>query len=518
MHNDQLLPIQPGFRPLRISVLVLLGLLVATSSAVAASSAASKIAPWVQQQLAVNSSSEAILRLREQADLSGINRAAPRLQRLRDSNALLQATAAASQADVLQFLHDKRIEHRSFWINNSIWVRADAATIHALSQRDDIAYIHANPSVRGDFPQQAERQSPLTQGGTGIEASIALVGAPVVWSQGHTGTGIVIGGQDTGYEWNHPALINSYRGWNGMAADHNYHWHDAIHSGTGVCGADATEPCDDHDHGTHTMGTMVGDDGGSNQIGMAPGATWIGCRNMDQGDGTPATYTECFQWFMAPTDLNNANPDAAMAPHVINNSWGCPPAEGCTDPSIMQTVVENVRAAGIVVVVSAGNTGSSCGSVEDPAAIYDASFTVANTTINDTIAVSSSRGPVTVDGSNRMKPDISAPGTSIRSSIRSGGYEAFTGTSMAGPHVAGHLALLMSANPALIGQVDELETITRSSALQLTSSQNCGGTAGIVPNNVFGAGRIQTDVALNELRQELIIIDGFEDQVSLRDD
>jgi len=468
-----------------------------------------KIAPWVQQQLASNNHSEAILRLREQADLSAINRSVPRLQRLHDISALLQSTAAASQTDVLQFLRENNIEHRSYWINNSIWLRADAATLQTLSRRADIAHVHANPSVAADFPRQQEDQPLLPLGG--IEASISLVGAPVVWSQGYTGEGIVIGGQDTGYEWDHPALINSYRGWNGIAADHNYHWHDAIHTAGSDCGADSPEPCDDHNHGTHTMGTMVGDDGGSNQIGMAPGAKWIACRNMNEGDGTPASYTECFQWFLAPTDLNGENPDPTMAPHIINNSWGCPPSEGCTDPTVMQTVVENVRAAGIVVVVSAGNSGSGCGSVSSPAAIYDASFTVGNTRLNDEINSGSSRGPVTVDGSNRMKPDISAPGTAIRSAIRNGGYSTFTGTSMSGPHVAGHLALLLSANPALIGQVDYLENLTRNSALPLTTDLNCGGTAGLVPNNVYGAGRIQTDVALNQLLQEVISVDGFEE-------
>ncbi len=505
MPNDLLPTARHGGHPL---CAILLSLLVAATSAVAASDQTSKIAPWVQQQLLATGSSEAILRLRAQADLRGLNRTAPRLRRLQELIDLLQSTSASSQAAVLQYLRENGIEHRSFWINNSIWVRTDAATLLTLSRRDDIAYIHANPSVAADLPRQQKNQ-PLSLLG-GVEASISLVGAPLVWAAGYTGQGIVIAGQDTGYQWDHPALINSYRGWNGSTADHNYHWHDAIHTGSSDCGADSIQPCDDHDHGTHTMGTMVGDDGGNNQIGMAPGAKWIGCRNMNAGNGTPATYTECFQWFMAPTDLDGNNPDPAMAPHIINNSWGCPPSEGCTDPTIMQTVVENVRAAGIVVVVSAGNSGSSCSSVTDPAAIYDAVFTVGNTTNDDIIADSSSRGPVTVDGSNRMKPDISAPGTAIRSSIRNGGYALFSGTSMAGPHVAGHLALLLSANPALIGQVDYLENLTRSTALALTSTQNCGGTAGVVPNNVYGAGRIQTDVALGELLQEVITVEGFE--------
>ena len=200
----------------------------------------------------------------------------------------------------------------------------------------------------------------------------------------------MVGGQDTGYDWDHPGLINQYRGWNGGSADHNYNWHDAIHSGGGVCGPDSPEPCDDHGHGTHTMGTMVGDDGGTNQVGMAPGARWIGCRNMDQGNGTPTTYSECYQWFIAPTDLNNLNPNPAMAPDAINNSWSCPPSEGCTDPNILLAVVNNVRAAGIFTSHSAGNEGSACSTVANPAAIYDASYSVGSTTSTDAISSFSS--------------------------------------------------------------------------------------------------------------------------------
>ncbi len=417
----------------------------------------------------------------------------------------LQQTATAGQNRLIAYLKQENISYRSFWIVNMISAELNAAQIETLSQHADVAFIHANPTVRADLPQPEPFELAVSRA---VEASISLVGADQLWSQGITGQNIVIGGQDTGYQWDHPALINSYRGFNGMVADHNYNWHDAIHSGGGVCGADSVTPCDDHNHGTHTMGTMVGDDGGSNQIGMAPGARWIGCRNMDQGNGTPATYAECFQWFIAPTDLNGENPDPAQAPHVINNSWGCPASEGCTDPAVLQGVVENVRAAGIVVVVSAGNSGSSCSSVNTPAAIYDASFTVGNTRIDDTISFSSSRGPVTVDGSQRMKPDISAPGTSIRSSIRNNGYASFSGTSMAGPHVAGHMALIMSAQPSLIGDVDQLEQITRDTALQLTSTQNCG-FAGQSPNNVFGYGRIDSVAAVAQASTELFS-DGFE--------
>jgi subtilisin family serine protease len=259
------------------------------------------------------------------------------------------------------------------------------------------------------------------------------------------------------------------------------------------------------------MGTMVGEDASlTHQIGMAPEAKWIGCRNMDQGVGSPATYAECYQWFLAPTDLNDLNPDPAKAPDVINNSWSCPQDEGCIDPQVLQSVVEAVRAAGILTVHSAGNKGQvGCASIDTPAAIYDASFTVGNTTSTDTIAASSSRGPVTIDGSGRIKPDISAPGTSILSSVKDGGYVSLSGTSMAAPHVAGLAALLFSAQPSLIGQIDQIESLITSTAVHVQVNPtyiNCGGIPGTVyPNNFSGWGRIDALNAFLYGRYELFL-------------
>ena len=277
---------------------------------------------------------------------------------------------------------------------------------------------------------------------SGIEGNIQKIGAPEVWAYGYTGQGVVIGGQDTGYAWAHPALKAKYRGWNGSSADHNYSWFDTVTSGGGICGPKSPEPCDDYEHGTHTMGIMVGDDELDHQIGVAPGARWIGCRNMNVGYGTPESYTKCFQWFIAPTDLNDQNPRLDLAPDVINNSWSCTVSEGCSDPNELKAVVESVRAAGIVNVQSAGNRGGNgCYSVDQPAGTYDASFTVGATDSNDVIAGFSSRGPSVIDGVNLLKPDISAPGVNIVSSIRDGTYSPNNGTSMAAPHVAGLVAL-----------------------------------------------------------------------------
>ena len=197
-------------------------------------------------------------------------------------------------------------------------------------------------------------------------------------------------------QWDHPALQPHYRGWNGAAADHNYNWHDAVHASLATspnrCGFDSPVPCDDGLHGTHTTGTTTGDDGLGNQIGVAPGAKWIGCHNMDQGVGRPSTYTECFQFFAAPTDLQGSHPDPARRPHVISNSWACPPSELCA-PLTLQTVVENTQAAGIFVVAAAGNAGSACSTVSDPPAIYAESFTVGATSIDNSVTSFSSRGP-----------------------------------------------------------------------------------------------------------------------------
>lgn len=260
----------------------------------------------------------------------------------------------------------------------------------------------------------------------------------------------------------------------------------------------------------------MGDDGNGRQIGVAPGAQWIGCRNMEDGWGTPATYMECFEFFLAPYPVGGdpfSDGEPSLAPHVINNSWTCPPSEGC-DVDTLQATVENVRAAGIMVVASAGNDGSSCGTVEDPPAIYDAAFSVGATSSSDNIASFSSRGPVTADGSGRLKPDVSAPGVSVRSCVPGGGYSSMQGTSMAGPHVAGTAALVWSAVPSLIGDVDATEALIAGTARPRTSTQGCGGDGGDdVPNNVYGWGIVDALAAMPEMwvssAGQAQILDGF---------
>lgn len=478
--------------PSSMAMLMLLSVMVWGSAAVSVEAAVwqDKVDPWVIERTQ-KGQTECLIFLSEQADLSGTDRLMSKQEKSKYVFERLTAVAERTQKPVIDALRTLGAEYQPFWVVNMIWVRAGLETVKTMAVRPDVSRIHANPAVRLPQPGREEAvAAPLLP--AAVEWNIAHVNAPGVWAAGYTGQGVVVGGQDTGYQWDHPALLNQYRGWNDGIASHDYNWHDAIHSGGGACGANSPFPCDDNAHGTHTMGTMVGDDGGANQIGMAPGARWIGCRNMDRGVGTPATYAECFQWFMAPTRIDGSNPDPAMAPDVINNSWGCPAREGCTDPNVLLTVVNNVRAAGILTVQAAGNSGAACSSVNEPAAIYQSSFAVGATNSSDLIASFSSRGPVTVDGSGRRKPDVSAPGVGIRSCVPGSVYQGgWSGTSMAAPHVAGLAVLVISANAFLAGQVDSLEDIVRHSAVPLTTAQGCGGDGPAdVPNNVYGWGRI----------------------------
>ena len=496
----------------RLPVLILLLLTAFPLSLVAYHASAraqwqQKVDQWVLDNANSGEEVSYLVVLRQQADLSGVEKLAAKGEKGTAVYGLLTEVAQRTQPSLIAGLKASGAAFHPFWIKNMIWVRSESDLVESLARRSDVARIAANPWTRLDA-----LQDPLlgrsTAGDLAPEWNIELVGAPDVWSAGVTGTGVIIGGQDTGYDWQHPALMTQYRGWDGQTANHNYSWHDAIHEDNpntppgNSCGFDSVEPCDDGSHGTHTMGTMVGHDGPENQIGMAPGAQWIGCRNMEDGWGTPATYAECYEWFVAPYPLNGdpfTNGDPLKAPDVINNSWSCPAQEGCTEPDILRGVVENVRAAGILTVHSAANSGPACGSLSVPPAIYDASFTVGATDNVDQIAGFSSRGPSQQDNELLIKPDISAPGVGIRSSIPGGGYGIKSGTSMAGPHVAGLVALLIEVEPALAGDVDQLEEIIRDTAVIRYSSEGCGAdTPQSVPNNAFGWGRIDAFSAYKE--------------------
>lgn len=485
--NENVMHRRPTHIPMPVSA-VLFGLLAFVSIAFADTNA--KISAAVRAR-ASDGAVDVILVLSQQADLASVRNLAGKEAKGQAVFDALRAAQSATQPAVIERLEALAVSHRTFWIANMIGARA------SLSELEDVATLEEIARVVLDAPLSADEAvrtavSEGTDRSSAIEWNVAQVGAPAVWAEGVTGQGTVIGIIDTGVDWDHPALIEQYRGWDGVTATHDYNWHDAIHDHAGPCPADSPEPCDEHGHGTAVLGSALGDDDGANQIGVAPGAEWIGCRCYEPSLRSHVTYvSECFQFMLAPTDLSGQNPDPSKAPDVINNSWVCEPAEGCTDVDILKTIVETLRTAGIVVEAGAGNNGSSCSSVFYPPALYDASFSIGATDAADNIASFSSRGPVTIDGSGRLKPDVSAPGVSVRTSVTGGGYSGgWSGTSIAGPHVSGAVALIISANPRLRGAVDVIETIIEQTAVPRTATQDCGGPGGLVPNNVYGYGRL----------------------------
>jgi len=445
--------------------------------------------------------------LEEQADLSSACVLPDRESRLRCTYEMLVETAERTQSPLRAELDALGVPYRSYYIVNMIRVDGHRWLMRRFADWPVVAQVLLNPNVR-EYPHRI----PLPYGADDaptdeVQSNLAAIHADQAWELGFTGEGIVVAGQDTGYDWAHPALRPHYRGWNGQRASHDYNWHDAWD--------DTMEPFDDDSHGTHTMGTVLGDDGAGNRTGVAPDAQWIGCRNMRRGFGNPGSYAECIEFFLAPYPHGGnafTDGDVSLAPHVVNNSWGCPDFEGCF-PRTLEPAVEALRVAGIMMVVSAGNDGPACGTAGVPPANYDAAFTVGAADNAGHVVGFSSRGPV--DG--LVKPDVTAPGASVRSSVPGGGYGYAGGTSMAGPHVAGLVALLWSSDPLLIDDIDRTEELICTTAVSrpvenLCTVENevpegpfaglldgsacaCGGVTG-VPNNVYGCGFLDAGAAV----------------------
>ncbi len=436
---------------------------------------------------------EVIVYLNSRATLSKAESFQNRTSRVSYVYTQLRSLALESQKNLIQFLDSASADYKSFYIVNAVLVYdASPELIKKIAAMPEVSRVAFNVSSRLNLVVPPQPTRKFADDGT--PSHLKFIQAQRVWHElGHRGKGITLAGQDTGFYWQHNSLSRQYRGYNNGASDHNYNWHDAI---------DRTlTPIDDTGHGTHTMGTMVGDDLKKNHIGVAPEANWIGCRNMKKGVGSVATYLECFEFFLAPYPLNgdpktDGRPE--LAPHIVNNSWGCPIEEGCKGDEFVEAI-RALKAAGIMVVVASGNQGPNCGSVNMAPATYsgDVLSVGAYNRYTRDIAFFSSIGPSTDGG---LAPLVVAPGESIRSSVIGGPdkYEDKPGTSMASPQVAGVIALLWSAYPLLIGQIDLTIDIVTKSARPLKSTMNCKAFPGQqIPNAVFGYGIIDAYNAIS---------------------
>lgn len=493
------------------------------------------ISDYLAEELASSSEPVSFLVvLDDQVDASALVLAADGAELDRTAKAsLLYRTltehASASQAPLRAWLEERNISYRPFYIVNMIEVHGDIELATELRKQPTVNRLIGNPQVVGQQvvsamsetswlqPAPVKGEQSMSNWATGLYG-LALTNAPEVWAMGYRGQGIVVASQDTGVKWDHPAIKDQYRGWDQQtnAATHRYNWFDAFGVQGNIkpfdeCGPNHQIPCDDYGHGTHTLGTILGDasDDSSDEyynpksiIGMAPEAEWVACRNMHYGEGSPVSYTDCFQFMLAPYPQNgdpftDGRPE--LAPHIINNSWSCPAKEGC-EPETLRQIVETTRAAGQLIVASASNAGPSCNTIQNPIGIYDESFTVGAHDFAGTATSFSSRGPVVIDNSGRMKPDISAPGQSVLSARSYNGYDSYdyaSGTSMAAPHVAGAAALLWSAAPELIGNIDLTEQVLMKSATPVLDAQCLNGAPAASPNPVYGYGQLNALAAVN---------------------
>jgi uncharacterized membrane protein (DUF485 family) len=427
--------------------------------------------------------------MKSQADVSAAIAIPDREERITYVYQTLTNHADTTQAELRRFLDQAELDYTPYYLVNAIEVESTPMLRLYLRTRKDVDRVLNSPRLR-PAPNLPSAESGDLSAPSQPLWNIEMIKAPQAWSEFDArGQGIIIGESDSGVQGDHPALSANYRGRDGT---HDYNWYDPWYH--------STQPEDRGGHGTHTLGTIVG----ANGIGVAPEAEWIGCVNLGRNLANPALYLDCLQFMLAPFPQTGdpfTDGDPSKAAHVLNNSWGCPELEGCDSESLLPAV-QALRAAGIFVVASAGNDGNSCSTVADPIAIYDESYSVGAVDQAGRIAPFSSRGPVTVDGSNRIKPDIVAPGVDIISSLPNSSYGANDGTSMAGPHVAGVVALIWSANPDLIGDIDRTEHILNATAQSYAGNpeSSCGGDTQV--NNVFGYGLVNAYEAVKQALAE----------------
>ena len=429
----------------------------------------------VSAELQAEGRADVWVRFAERPDLSQFTTIADWNQRGQAVVDALQAAAESSQGTLRASLDAQGADYEAFWATNSIRVSgADPDLVNSMALAAGVEGIY--PTTEIEIPEIV----PTTpeKAPNAVEWGVADINAPAVWADGYEGQDIVVASIDTGAQWDHPALINQYRGSLGNGeVDHNYSWFD--HAGT------SPAPVDGNGHGSHVTGTMVGTDGGDNQIGVAPGAKWIAANGCCPSDD--ALYASG-QWMLAPTDLNGENPDVSKRPHIINNSWGT--TLPSNDP-FMVDIIEAWAAAGQFGVFANGNSGPGCTTSGAPGSL-EIAYSVGNYNSSHVISSSSGRGA----GENGViKPNISAPGTAVRSSVPGNGYAAYNGTSMASPHVAGAVALVWSASPTLMGDVEATRDLLNGTAID-TANDQCGGTP--ENNNVFGEGRLDAQALVND--------------------
>ncbi|MFD7860892.1 S8 family serine peptidase [Streptomyces sp. NPDC059783] len=441
--------------------------------------------------------------LKDQADLTGAKKQKTHAKKATAAYSELRAHATTSQRSLNTFLDKKKVGHEDYWITNTVKVTGDQALVNEIAKRSDVASVVKQHSFKLDDIETSDKKVTASRAAAlGTDSSADGTDAPAwgvsdikadqVWDQYQDrGEGIVIANVDSGVQYDHPDLVANYRGNNGDGTfSHDYNFYDA----SGQC--PTTAPCDNNGHGTHTMGTMVAKNG----LGVAPNAKWIAAKGCASDICYDDELLAAGQWILAPTDHNGQNPRPDLAPNIVNNSWG----NKDTSTPFYQDILAAWDAAGIFEAFAAGNDGDgvTCSTTHPPGAQAD-SYGVGAYDVNGKIANFSGFGPSPTDGSE--KPNISAPGVQIPSTWPGSSYNTINGTSMATPHVAGAVALLWSAAPSLIGNIEETRNLLNEGARDVDDT-HCGGTAGM--NYVWGNGKLDILASVDKAPHTAAVVSG----------
>lgn len=400
----------------------------------------------------------------------------------------LKETALNEQQDVISYLKEAKEsgqvkDYRSYFIVNGIAVTGTQEVAEKIADYPEVEKVLRNETRKLFSIDVMDKEMHKPEADSEhVEWNVEKVKAPHVWEQGITGQGAVIASIDTGVEWDHPALKENYRGYHSETGevDHSFSWFDAT--------AGESVPYDNQGHGTHTVGTMIGNNPEDReQIGVAPGASWIAVKAFKDEGATDEDLLAAAEWILAPTD-ENGNTRLEMAPDIVNNSWGGGPGLD----EWYRDVVKEWRHANIFPIFAAGNVDrdnpGGPGSVASPAN-YPESFAVGATDIRDKVASFSLRGPSPYDD---IKPNVVAPGQIIRSSIPGKKYAENSGTSMAAPAVAGVAGLMRSVDKTI--STEELTESLMSTAIPLTDEEYEKS-----PNNGYGYGLIDAFNAVSSV-------------------
>ncbi len=404
-------------------------------------------------------------------------------------NSEISMNAFYKEHEIMNSNNKNLLDANVYWGVNMLNVKVNISSVIKFSEMDIIKYIDVN-SPRYKIVTEAKPENVSQKSVDGAEKGLKTINAHLLWELGYTGRNVLFLSMDTGVFPNHPAISDNFCG---------------AHFPMQQCwyGIRSSQPADNSDssHGTHTTGTALGLDRATNDtIGVAFNSVWIASDPVASSTNdllTPTDFMDVFQWVLNP----DGNPETTDdVPKVINNSWGydynlAMQFGACELPEA--EILVAIETAGICSPFSAGNEGPGASTTGFPAML---AFNIVNPMAigalepsGDAIASFSSRGPslcIDVPGQLQIKPEVSAPGVSVRSCIGNDEYGNLSGTSMACPHVSGALLLLAEAFPQ--ANAFELKNSLYQTAIDLGE---------IGEDNTFGRGLIDVMAAYDYLAQ-----------------